>query len=335
MKSKFWLTAGLILAFSVSGVSVRSHVIRKGNQMDGNAIGAKGLAPRSIQNFPPGIMFSTILSNVTVNANGGWLKLGNQMQNVFMPDPATGKVVISKVEGPEICHWLWELDTFGLRPPYKLFAFKLPRNPDGSAFDSSKLKLTQPGNYVVDFYLGEKRFYTFPFSVRALEPANPFDGQTLYLTDGAWNNWGYLMYPDANPEQNLFWKIWLRESAYKQTDHKVKVEVIRDQDKKLICQNREDVTLRFQHDWIRYSFDLVNPPVKTSSGDYFKAKDLLAVDGPYTLRMTIDGNLYGVWKFQVSGGKLNYTGRTVRGQADPLTFVEGGKDAWWYMKQTG
>jgi hypothetical protein len=51
--------------------------------------------------------------------------------------------------------------------------------------------------------------------------------------------------------------------------------------------------------------------------------------------MTIDGNVYGVWKFKVSGGKLNYTGNTVRGQADPLTFVEGGKDAWWYMKQPG
>ena len=46
----------------------------------------------------------------------------------------------------------------------------------------------------------------------------------------------------------------------------------------------------------------------------------------------IDDKEYGVWKFKVEGGKLNYTGRTVRGKADPMTFVEGGKDAWWYGK---
>jgi hypothetical protein len=28
-----------------------------------------------------------------------------------------------------------------------------------------------------------------------------------------------------------------------------------------------------------------------------------------------------------------YTGRAVRGKADPLTFIEGGRDAFWYMEE--
>ncbi len=282
--------------------------------------------------YPPGVVFSTILNSFAVNADGGWIKLGNQMQNVFMPDGATGRLVLSTAEGKEICHWAWQLDGTRLRPPFKLFGFTQPVNPDGSNFDYSNLKITRPGKYVLDFFIGAEKFYTFPFGMHAIEPDNPFDGKTKYLVDGAWNDWGYLFYTDANAEQNLIWKIWLRESEYKQKEHKLRIEVVRDADKKLICQNRENMTFRFRSDWVRHDFDMINPPVKTSGGAYFKAKDLLAVDGGYTLTMKMDGAVYGVWKFKVEGGKLNYSGRTVRGSADPMTFIEGATDAWWYEK---
>lgn len=332
MKSKRWALAAVFVSFSFWGMQGFPAASR---ELDKAAVGAEKTPAESLQKLPPGIMFSTILNNVTVNARGGWFKLGNQMQNVFMPDGATGKVLLLRADGSQVCHWRWKLDAFGLRPPYQLFAFGQPLNPDGSDFDVSGLKLTRAGEYVLDFYLGETKFYTFSFRVRTLDPENSFDGETVYLTDGAWSDWGYLHYPDANPEQNLLWKVWLRDETYQHKGHAVRVEVIRDQDKKVICQNRENMTFNFRHDWVRYNFDLVNPPVKTSGGAYFKAKDLLGVDGSYTLRMTIDGKAYGVWKFRVTAGKLSYAGRTVRGEADPLTFVEGGKDAWWYMKQPG
>ncbi|MDA2918072.1 hypothetical protein MYX76_01015 [Desulfobacterota bacterium AH_259_B03_O07] len=49
--------------------------------------------------------------------------------------------------------------------------------------------------------------------------------------------------------------------------------------------------------------------------------------------MTIDGKPYGTWKFEVVDGKPSYTDRKVRGKTDPLTFIEGGHDAWWYTKE--
>ena len=333
---KFRLLFAILLLFALPGNGILAqYANRQSDQSGGTNRIANGDITKisAVQEYPPGIMFSTLLKNVAVNASGGYFKLGNQMQNVFLPEGSTGKVVLSRAGGSEFCHWKWTLDGFGLRPPYKLFAFKQPLNPDGSNFDISNMKLTVAGDYVIDFYIGEKRFYTFPFSVKTLEPANPFDGKTMYFTDGAWNDWGYLYYPDANPEQNLIWKVFLRERSFKRTSHKVNVEITRDNGNKLICQSRPNTTHSFRNDWVRYDFDMVNPPVKTSGGAYFKAKDLLKVDGGYTLTMKIDGALYGKWKFKVIGGKFNYTGKTVRG-ADPLTFVEGGKDAWWYKRET-
>ncbi|MCO6510590.1 MAG: hypothetical protein J5I65_07330 [Aridibacter famidurans] len=281
--------------------------------------------------YPPGVMYATLLDNVTVIAKTGEFRLKNKMQNVFVSEGATGRAVLSS-GGKEVWHWDWKTDAFGLRPPYKLFGFSQPFHPDGSLVSYDDLKLTKPGDYVFDLYLGSEKIYTMPFSVRVKQPDDPFDGGALYLTDGPWNEWGYLFYSEADPEQNLAWKIWLRAEENSSTRKEIRVEVKRDKDGKLICENRRNTSTSLRSDWVRHSFDLVNPPVKTSGGAYFKAKDLLAVDGGYTLTMTVEGKPYGTWKFRVEGGKLNHTGRTVRAGADPLTFIEGGKDAWWYSK---
>lgn len=292
--------------------------------------GTAGPSPAQGQ-YPPGVMYATLLDNVTVLAKTGEFRLKNKMQNVFVPDGSTGKAVLSS-GGKEIWQWEWTTDTFGLRPPFKLFAFQQPRYPDGGLVSYDDLKLTKPGDYVFDLYLGDERMYTMPFSLRAKQPDDPFDGGVLYLTDGPWNDWGYLFYSEADPEQNLAWKIWLRAEENKSSRKEIRVEVRRDKDGKLVCENRRNTTTSLRSDWVRHSFDLVNPPVKTSGGAYFKAKDLLSVDGGYTLTMTMEGKPYGTWKFRVEGGKLNHTGRTVRDGADPLRFIEGGKDAWWYSK---
>ncbi len=287
---------------------------------------------KRFQKYPPGIMYNTLLSNVGLVAKGAWLKLGNQMQNVFIDSGKRGKVVLSRANGDEFCHWEWSLNDYALPAPYKRFVFYDAKRPNNSAFNPNDLKLTETGDYVLDFFVDGKKFYTFAFSVSKLDPASPFDGETLYFLDGPWRDWGYLMYPDADPNQNLLWKIWLREKGFSRPDHKVMVQITRDADKKLVCQSRPEVTHNFSQEWVRYEIEMTWPAARDDYGSYFKARDLLAKDGAYTLKMTIDGKEYGTWKFSVAGGKLVPAGRTVRGTADPLTFVEGGKDAFWYER---
>jgi hypothetical protein len=328
----FFAGVAVVLMFGIVVLAGQPKIDLKTDN-DGISTIESAVAAGSTQTYPPGILFSTLLDNVKLIARDGSFRLGNKMQNVFMPDGATGKAVVSKADGKVVFYWEWKLDTFGMKAPYKLFGFQQPLKADGSRLEYTSLKLTEPGKYNIDFFNGEKKFYTMPFSVRVVEPANPFDGGKKYLFDGPWNDWGYLYYADVDPEQNLAWKIWMRDEAPKSQGHDVTVNVVRDKDKKLICQSRPNMTKTFRNDWVRNDFDLVNPPVKTSGGAYFKAKDLLAVDGGYTLTMKIDGVEYGVWKFTVAGGKLSYIGETERGKADSMTFVEGGKDAFWYKRQ--
>jgi hypothetical protein len=152
----------------------------------------------------------------------------------------------------------------------------------------------------------------------------------MWFLDGPWEDWGYLYYSEARPEQNLLWKVWLRnkEPDVRGIDAKVDVTIYRGGAP--ICTN-PPAAHNLKPMWNRWEFMMSEPMKGTSGGRYFKAKDLLAKDGKYQLRMTIDGKPYGTWNFQVKGGCLAYAGRTIRG-SDPLTFVEGGLDAWWYKK---
>jgi hypothetical protein len=131
--------------------------------------------------------------------------------------------------------------------------------------------------------------------------------------------------------------MWLRTTRHdKATDYRtVDIEVTRDKDGKVMCVSRDNTSYNLPHTWTRVAFDMVNPPVKTSGGAYFKARDLLAQDGGYTLEMKLDGEYHGTWKLEVKNGKFVTEGRSLRGEADPLTFIEGGRDAWWYEKTKG
>jgi hypothetical protein len=146
--------------------------------------------------------------------------------------------------------------------------------------------------------------------------------------------WGYLYYRDANPANNLEWKLWLRGDTCKSRPIKARVEIVRDDDGTVVCVNRENTTHSVRPKWTRLAVGMVFPEGKeVPHGTYFKAKDLLETDGAYTLTMQIDGELYGKWKFEIADGKPVYTDRTLRGKANPLTFIEGGRDAFWYARQ--
>jgi len=282
--------------------------------------------------YPPGLSYSTVLNGIKMRPSEGALRLDN-IQATFLPDGAEGYTVLRKADGEKNYRFDWKTQL--IQAPYSLLdEYKCTDLRNNQQCTPGFVSLKEPGNYVLDFYAADGLFYTFPFAVSKLAGSDPFAGGDAYFLEGDWSKYGYLFYSGANPEQSLIWKVWLRNKAIeREKDVKVRVEIIRDKDKKLICTSREGETKTLNHEWVRYEFDMIFPMEKTSYGQYFKAKDLLAVDGAYTLTMKIDDKPYGTWKFSVTGGKLNYTGRTDRGKADPLTFIEGGRDAWWYGKQ--
>ncbi|MBN2081939.1 hypothetical protein JW859_06995 [bacterium] len=293
--------------------------------------------------YPPGIMYSTLLNGVVLNYNMGLFRLDN-IQAVFLPEATSagsiypynpddgGKIwaILSTAGGQE----LYRFDFYGekLKQPYWLLnSYKLTDLASGADISGQNLELKTVGDYVLDFYLPAGRFYTFDFSVSKLPPPDPFSGSDYYFLDGPWSDWGYFYYFDADPTRSIQFKVWLRNYAHA-TNKYVTPEIEVKRGGTLVATGR-DMSFTPQQEWVRYEFDLIFPMEGTSGGAYFKAQDLLSTDGDYTLTLKLDGQLYGVWPFRVEGGKLNYTGRTLRGSADPLTFVEGGRDAWWYEKQ--
>ena len=73
------------------------------------------------------------------------------------------------------------------------------------------------------------------------------------VPDGPWENWGYLYYSEARPEQNLIWKVWLRnkEPDVRGIDAKVKATIYRGGQP--ICTN-PDATHNLKPMWNRWEF---------------------------------------------------------------------------------
>jgi len=225
-------------------------------------------------------------------------------------------------------HWQWAANRGRFNPPFHSIQFRNAMDPDGSQFTSSELRLTKEGSYRFDFFMNGKRFYSFPFEIKVLKSGDLFGGDPKYLLVGDWNEWGYLHFADASPSSGLSWKLWLREWEFEQVPRSIEVELRRASDNVLIAENRVRSTVRLRHDWERIDFQLFSPKDRSM----FRAGGLLSTDGDYRLEMKMNGATYGEWKFSVKGGKLVPEGRAERGKADPLTFIEGGRDAFWYKR---
>ncbi|MBU0640965.1 MAG: hypothetical protein KKB50_19045 [Planctomycetes bacterium] len=300
----------------------------------GDQSGARPAASKDKdRKYAPGVSYSSLLEGVKLLPKDGQFGI-HHIQATFVPDDCKGGfVVLRTADGKELCQWDWKPDR--LKKPYTLLGVTTTTDlTNNQNVPSGRVPLTTPGDYVLDFYLPTEHFYTYPFSVTKIGGDDPFGEGQCYVLKGDWRSWGYLYYSDAKPDQNLEWKVWLRHDGCAEKDVKIAVEISRDQDGELVCTGREGTTYSLKPDWVRYAFDMVFPKGKeVPHGTYFKAKDLLNTDGAYTLTMKIDGESYGVWKFVIEGNKLKYKGRAVRGEAAPLTFIEGGRDAWWYGKE--
>ena len=277
------------------------------------------------------VSFASLLTNLSLQEKDGKFDIGNQVQLAFAKENQNGTIVIRKADGEELYKQEWHTEL--VKEPWYLIAqTKTIDAKSGETIYGMKLS---EGAYVIDFYLEGSKFFTFPFSVKKTMPSDPFAGGAVYTLEGDWSDWLYLYNSEAIPERNLDIKVFLRHTDpdRMEKDFKIDVRIVRDKDKKLICGGPgAGTTLTLFHRWERYAFMMSHPEKEQKYGEYFKAKNLLENDGDYTLTVYLNEKPYGVWKFKVQGGKFVYEGRAVRGNPDRLTFIEGGRDAWWYKR---
>ena len=305
---------------------------------------ALSIVPSLAEN-PPGILHSTLLNSVTLDYKTGELRI-NRFTAVFLPEPSKKSKTIydyNPHDGGELYatvideqgNVLTRFDFLAEKkepPLWIVDNYKVTGNKMDNITGNQHVKLVT-GKYNLNFFLEGKQFYRFPFKVTVLQSEDPIAPIEVHMLEGDWNNLGYLYYFNANPEKNIVWKVWLRNVGRDGNEYKnIKAFAELYKGAKLIAvSNKRGYTQNVFPEWTPYDFKL-NFPEGSAKG-YVKAKDILANDENYTLKMTIDNQPYATWKFEVVNGKLSYKGRTVRGQADPLTFVEGGHDTRWYTKE--
>jgi hypothetical protein len=287
---------------------------------------------------PPGLMHSTLLNGVKMHYNTGELAL-RDMQASFLPrtegdgsiygyNPDTGgklwAILTRKDDGTQLARYDFYASP-AKEPFWHVGSYRLTDLRTDEQSSMGRVKLL-PGDYVLDFFLQSGRFYTLPFTVSTVAE-NGFS-----FLDGDWNDWGYLYYYNADPSNSIQWKIWLRHKGAEESKTvKIRIGVMREsENNKLVATNRPNMSFDLRPDWNRFEFDLIEPMQGTSGGRQLSAQDIVGVDGTYILKMVVDDADYGIWRFEVKDGKPQPAGRTVRGEADPLTFVEGGGDAFWY-----
>lgn len=276
-----------------------------------------------LSQYNPGMSYSTVLNGVKLfQSETGVVSLGAEnFLTSFLEKDTEGKIILKSGDGTELINNKFVAE--GDRKPFKLV----------NIWGNTRLKLTE-GDYTVEWEVNGATYFKFPFSITKIAGENPFESGDKYFLEGDWADWGYFYYSDAKTDKELNWKVWLRnKSLQNEKDIKVKIMVTNDKTKKLICVSRENVTHTLRNDWTRFQFDMVFPPGQEKYGSYFKAIDLLKNDGDYTLKMEIDGVEYGKWRFSIKDSKFVLRGRSDRKTADPLTFIEGGLDAFWYERE--
>ncbi|MGC4041179.1 MAG: hypothetical protein QM710_10435 [Flavobacterium sp.] len=206
---------------------------------------------------------------------------------------------------------------------------------DGEWVGHSESFLTDwgPGNYKLDFYAGDKMFYSFDFELHKLTNDDPYGSiKELWVTRGPWNNFAYLNYADTG---NLVFGYYITHEEFKpfpanarKTTKSVKWSVNMFKDNKLYAQhygNGPNQAQVEQAKWqeVSCAFKLVNKPGEIKFADL--------TDGAYRIELTVEGEANPrIYKFTVKDKKIVQIPEQDRTKnTDPTRLIEGWNDFFW------
>ena len=286
----------------------------------------------------PGISFWNLLDKVAIGYVDGRLTIG-ELVGVCLPTPAKestsnyiydpdvgGKLttVVKSADGKVLNTYVWYVEKFGILSRYKVLG----------GYES--VKPLTPGNYLLEFAANEKAFYRFPFRVVEGKNEDPYQpAGARYFIDGPWSEYGNIYYQRNDPQSPLRFTVWVQDkgSTASSANTPYDLKLINLKDGRVVAE--ESGRLRLKPHWQKADLSLLS-----GSGDkksYTKAAELLAEDGRYEFRLGIDGKPYGIYPFEVKGGKIQFQGKQIREKTDPMTmivdYLSGGRYSSWWIKR--
>ena len=172
---------------------------------------------------------------------------------------------------------------------------------------TNALREVSPGDYSLNFAVDGSVFQTFRFSVATKKSSDVYRPGTFYLLDGAWRDEAILTSPTLENVMCFNFRLRADYSLAELRPVKVPFELkmIRDKDKRLVAGIR-DTTLMLENSWKTYR-TCFDRPANETANEYssLKLKEIVAVDGRYTINLSYEGKPYAVYKFEVRKGKIN------------------------------
>ena len=207
------------------------------------------------------------------------------------------------------------------------------RNGEWVGWSESFLNQWGAGNYRLDFYAGDKMFYSFDFELAKLTNNDPYASmKEMWVTRGPWNNFAYVNHANTG---NLVFGFYLTHEEFmpnpsdaKKTTKPVKWSVKMLKDGKPYAQhygNGPNTAQVKQAEWGEQmcAFKLVDKPgeVKFAS----------LTDGAYKIELTVEGEAKPrIYNFTVKDKKIVLIPEQDRTKnTDPTRLIEGWNDYFW------
>lgn len=265
-------------------------------------------ASKPAENCQPRVTMSSILDGVRVNGTlsigvlyAECLPIADKSTSVYVYEPYKGAKFTSNLKnssGKVVNSFAW----YGrkLSSGVQLTHYEIVGGKDA-------LKELAAGDYALEFAIENKVFQTFRFSVQTKKSDDQYRPGMIYLLEGAWRDEAILS--AGNLDSVIFFTFRLRAdyelAAIKPQSVPFELKIIRDTDKKTVAE-KSGAKLTLDNNWhtFRIFFDRPN---RETTKDYsaLKLKEITAVDGNYTISLSVDGKLYATYKFSVNNGKIN------------------------------
>ena len=290
----------------------------------------------------PGISYWKLLEAIGVGYTDGKLRM-DAMYAVCLPtpekqsdsnypyDPDTGgklSTIVKRTDGTVLNTYVWYArNSVGL---WELNGYKVVGGHEA-------VKPLAAGDYVLEFAMGDRPFYRFPFSVVEMKSDDPYmPPGARYFIEGAWNDYGNIFYQRNDPESSFRFTTWLQEKSGRETKRSVsyEVKVVRERDGKMLAEDAG--TLRLETRWLKVDFLL--RPAGGDKNAYFKVGEVLREDGGYSVRFALDDKPYGRYPFNVKGNRIQFQGRQIRENTDPMRYIVdylygGHYTSWWIQRE--
>jgi len=282
----------------------------------------------------PSIMYSDILKSMSdqVVWQNGKMRFFERVRMTFLPefqDPqhiapynaSTGAFIVSELRNErqelvDTVFWEARKDSF----PYWTT----------SAVNNSDPAPLKEGGYTLTWLIDGEAFWSLSFEVSSQAASNPYDEPNVYL-EGPWQDWAYIYIPNGNLSQAPTFNLFLRDKAASPgnwTESRVHVRIKRDGE--LVAQHGMNNSSIQQAKpwWIAQELAMRKP----DDSGFASGADILQA-GTYTVKVTINDEPWGTYKYVADGGALPFKGRQDRESADPLSYLEGARDRFYIKRQ--